>query len=129
MWLNSTGQNIELHLHVCVLVSCNVLDPDEVHGDVVQCFTGVQFNHISLYHLIFVPSIELWSRLIMRKEQIMAPDYEIERESTLHIHIRELKPCKKLMLRLTITNGWISRLFLNIIEGGVQRLIDRGLSG
>ena len=71
-----------------VLVSCNVLDSDEEHGDVVQCFTGVQFNHIALYHLIFVPSIELWSRLIMRKEQIMAPDYEIEREATLHIYQR-----------------------------------------
>ena len=105
MWLNSTGQNIELHLHVCVLVSCNVPDPYEVHGDVVPFFTGVQFNHIALYHLIFVPSIGLWSRLIMRKEQIVAPDYEIEREATLHICIRELKPCKKVMLRLTMTNG------------------------
>ena len=62
MWLNSTGQNIDLHPHVCILVSCNVLDSDEVHGDVVQCFTGVQFNHIALYHLIFVPSLALWSR-------------------------------------------------------------------
>ena len=35
MWLNSTGQNNELHPHVCVLVSCNDLDSDEVHGDVV----------------------------------------------------------------------------------------------
>ena len=76
-----------------------------IHGDVGQCFTGVQFNHIALYHLIFVPSIGLWSTLVMRKEQIVAPDYEIEREATLHIYIRELKPCKKLMLRLTMTNG------------------------
>ena len=64
---------------------------------------------------------------IMTKEQIMAPDYEIEREAILHIYIRELKPCKKLMLRLTMINGWISRLFLNIIEWGVQRLNERGL--
>ena len=92
MWLNSTGQNIELHLHVCVLVSCNVLDSDEVHGDIVQCFSWFQFSQIGLYHLVFVPSIELWSRQIMRKEQIVAPDYEIEREATLHIYIRELKP-------------------------------------
>ena len=27
-------------------VSWNVLDSDVVHGDVVQCFTGVQFNHM-----------------------------------------------------------------------------------
>ena len=43
--------------------------------------------------------------IIMRKEQIVAADYEIEREATLHIYIKELKPCKKLMLRLTMTNG------------------------
>ena len=67
---------------MCVLASCNVLDSDEVHGDVVQYFTGVQFNHIALCHFIFVPSIELYSRQIMRKEQIVAPDYEIEREAT-----------------------------------------------
>ena len=90
---------------MCVLVSCNVLDSDGVHGDVVQCFTGVQFNHIALYHLIFVPSLQLWSRLIMRKEQIVAPHHEIEREATLHIYIRELKPSKKLMVRLTMSNG------------------------
>ena len=66
---------------MCVLVSCNVLDSDEVHGDVVQYFTGVQFNHMALYHFIFIPSIELWSRQIMRKEQIVAPDYKIEREA------------------------------------------------
>ena len=59
MWLNSTGQNIELHPHVCVLVSCNVLDSDEVHGDVVQCFTEVQFNHIALYHSVFEPLHQL----------------------------------------------------------------------
>ena len=90
---------------MCGVVSCNVLDSDEVHGDVVQSFTGVQFIHKALYHFIFVPSIELWSRQIMRKEQIVAPDYEIKREATLHIYMRELKPCKKLMFRLTITNG------------------------
>ena len=91
---------------MCVLVSCNVLvDSDEVHGDVVQCFTGVEFNHIALYHLIFVPSLQLWSRLIMGKEQIVAPHDEIEREATLHIDIRELKPCKKLLVRLTMSNG------------------------
>ena len=56
-----------------VLVSCNVLDSDGVPGDVVQCFIGVQFNHIALYYLIFVPSLQLWSRLIIRKAQIMAP--------------------------------------------------------
>ena len=67
---------------MCVVVSCNVLDSDEVHGAVVQSFTEVQFNHIALYHFIFVPSIELWSRQIMRREQIVAPDYEIEREAT-----------------------------------------------
>ena len=44
-------------------------------------------------------------KIIMRKEQIVAPDYEIEREATLYIYIRELMPCKKLMLRLTMTNG------------------------
>ena len=76
-----------------VLVICNVLDSDEVHGDVVQCFTAVQFNHIALYHLIFVPSLQLWSRLIMGKEQIVARHHEIEREAALHIYIRELKPC------------------------------------
>ena len=90
---------------MCVLVSCNVLDSDEVHGDVVQSFTGVQFNLIALYHFIFVPSVELWSRQIMGKEQIVAPDYEIEREAILRIYMRELKPCKKLMFRLTFTNG------------------------
>ena len=37
-------------------------------------------------------------KIIMRKEQIMAPDYEIEREATLHIYIRDLKPSKELML-------------------------------
>ena len=84
-----------------VLVSCNVLDSDEEHGDVVQCFTGVQFNHIALYHLIFVPSLQLWSRLIMGKEQIVGPHHEIQREATLHIYIRELKPSKKLMVRLS----------------------------
>ena len=35
MWLNSTGQNNELHPHECVLVSCSDLDSDEVHWDVV----------------------------------------------------------------------------------------------
>ena len=90
---------------MCVLVSCNVLDSDEVHGDVAQSFTGVQFNHIALYHFIFVASIELWSRQIMRKEQIVAPDYDIKREATLHIYMRELKLCQKLMFRLTITTG------------------------
>ena len=90
---------------MCVLVSCNVLDSDEVHRDVVQSFTGVQFNHLALYHFIFVPSLELWSRQIVRKEQIVAPDYEIERKATLHIYMRELKLCQKLMFRLTITTG------------------------
>ena len=61
MWLNSTDQNIDLHPHVCVLAYCNVLDSDEAHGYVVQCFTGVQFNHIALYHLNFAPSLKLWS--------------------------------------------------------------------
>ena len=90
---------------MCVLVSCNVIDSDEVHGDVVQCFTGVQFNHIALYHVIFVPSLQLWSRLIMGKEQIVAPHHEIEIEATLHRDIRELKPSKKLIVRLTMSNG------------------------
>ena len=75
---------------MCVLVSCNVLDSDGVHGDVVQCFTGVQFNHIALYHLIFVPSLQLWSRLIMRKEQIVAPDHEIEREGRKRGHLTHI---------------------------------------
>ena len=49
---------------MCVLVSWNVLDSDEVHGDVVQCFTGVQFNHvqfnyIALYHSVFEPLRQL----------------------------------------------------------------------
>ena len=37
-------------------LSCNVLDSDEVHGDVFQCFTGVEFIHIALYHSVPVPS-------------------------------------------------------------------------
>ena len=84
-----------------VIISCNVLDLDEVHVDVVQCFTEVQFNHIALHHLIFVPSLQLWSRGIMGKEQRVGPHHEIEREATLHIYIRELKPSKKLMVRLS----------------------------
>ena len=94
---------------MCVLVSCNVLNSDEVHGDVVQCFTGVQFNHIALYHLIFIPSLQLWSILILGKEQIVAPCHEIERGATLHIYIRELKPCKKLMVKPTMTNVGLSK--------------------
>ena len=73
-----------------VLVSCNVLDSDGIHGDVVQCLTGVQLNHIALYHLIFVPSLQLWSRLIMRKEQIVAPHHEIEREGRKRGHLTHI---------------------------------------
>ena len=101
---------------MCALVSCNVLDSDEVHRDVVQSFTGVQFNHLALYHFIFVPSLELWSRQIVRKEQIVAPDHEIEREDSLNIYIRQLKPFKKMISRLSMSSGYISRLFLNIME-------------
>ena len=75
---------------MCVLVSCNVLDSDGVPGDVVQCFTGVQFNHIALYHLIFGPSLQLWSRLIIRKAQIMAPGYELEREGRKRGHLTHI---------------------------------------
>ena len=50
---------------MCVLVSCNVLiDSNEVYGDVVQCFTEVEFIHIALYHSIFVPLIQLCSGMI-----------------------------------------------------------------
>ena len=96
----SKSPSIIQPLYPSFKVCCNVLDSDEVHGIVLQCFTGVQFSHMGLYHLVFVPSIETWSRLIMRKEQIVAPDHEIEREATLYRYIRELKPFKKMSSRL-----------------------------
>ena len=40
------------------LTMSNGLHSDEVHGDVVQCFTGAKFSHIALYHSVFVPSIQ-----------------------------------------------------------------------
>ena len=46
------------------------------------------------------------------EKQIVAPDHEIEREATLNRYIRQLKP----FTRLTMSSGYISRLFLNIIE-------------
>ena len=30
-----------------------------IHGEIVQCFRGVDFSHIALYHSVFVPSIDL----------------------------------------------------------------------
>ena len=35
----------------------------------------------------------------MRKEEIMTPDHEIEREATLHRCVREFKPFKEMMSR------------------------------
>ena len=46
----------------------------------------------------------------------MAPDHEIEREDSLNIYIRQLKPFKKMISRLSMSSGYISRLFLNIME-------------
>ena len=62
----------------------------------------------------------------MGREEIVTPDHGIEREATLNRYIREPKPFKKMISRLTMGNG---RLFLNIIERGVKRLNDRGLCG
>ena len=89
-------------------------------------FWPVEFSHIAIQHLVLVPSIESWSRLVVGREEIVTPDHEIEREATLNRYIREPKPFSKMISRLTMGNG---RLFLNIIERGVQRLNDRGLCG
>ena len=62
-------------------------------------FQPVEFSDIPLHHSVFVPSIELWSRLTMRKEEIMTPDHEIEREATLYRRVREFKPFKEMMSR------------------------------
>ena len=68
-------------------------------------FQPVEFNDIPLHHSVFVPSIELWSRLTMKKEGIMTPDHELEREDTLHRCVREFKPLKEMISRMTMRNG------------------------
>ena len=62
-------------------------------------------HHIALHHSVFVPSIELCSTLTMRKEQIVAPDHDIEREAILHRLVRQFKPFKEMISRLTMRNG------------------------
>ena len=64
-----------------------------------------------------VPSIETWSRLVVGREEIVTPDHDIEREATLNRYIREPKPFRKMISRLTMSNG---KLFLNIIEEGYK---------
>ena len=62
-------------------------------------FQPVEVSDIPLHHSVFVPSIELWSRLTMRKEEIMTPDHEIEREVTLHRCVRDFETFKEMMSR------------------------------
>ena len=52
-------------LQMFLLLSCNVLDSVQVHGDIVQCFKGVKAKQPS----ILIPSKELQSRLTRGKGQ------------------------------------------------------------
>ena len=70
--------------------------PVHTHGDGFNSFDQLSLA-TALHHLVLVPSIGLWPRLVMRKEEIVTLDHEIEREDILNRYIREPKPFKKMI--------------------------------